>query len=173
MSITSFDDNYNKTNPYPIGSVYISINPTDPSTLFGGVWQRIEGRFLLACSDSHPQGETGGAEQVTLTLNQAPSHTHTRGTMDIKGTYYRGTTEEGTVPNNWSSGSPVSGAFYGTGGSGSKRAFGNSNLKYNFYSSLGFQASRNWTGETSPQGGNQPHDNMPPYLSVYMWYRTA
>lgn len=36
-----------------------------------------------------------------------------------------------------------------------------------------FTASRNWTGETSSQGGNQPHENMPPYLSVYMWYRVS
>lgn len=26
---------------------------------------------------------------------------------------------------------------------------------------------------TMPAGGNQPHNNMPPYLSVYIWHRIA
>ena len=25
--------------------------------------------------------------------------------------------------------------------------------------------------ETANTGGNQPHNNMPPYLTVYMWKR--
>lgn len=29
------------------------------------------------------------------------------------------------------------------------------------------------THSTSSVGGNQPHNNMPPYLVVYMWKRTA
>lgn len=28
-------------------------------------------------------------------------------------------------------------------------------------------------GSTQKTGGNQPHNNMPPYLAVYMWQRTA
>lgn len=26
---------------------------------------------------------------------------------------------------------------------------------------------------TKPAGGDQPHNNMPPYIAVYMWRRTA
>ncbi len=26
---------------------------------------------------------------------------------------------------------------------------------------------------TMPTGGNQPHNNMPPYLAVYIWHRIA
>lgn len=28
-------------------------------------------------------------------------------------------------------------------------------------------------GSTDSAGGNQPHNNMPPYIAVYMWRRTA
>ena len=68
------DSNYNKI--YPIGSIYMSINETNPSELFGGVWEQIEDKFLLACGTKHPNGEESGEETHTLTQNEMPSHTH-------------------------------------------------------------------------------------------------
>ena len=38
---------------------------------------------------------------------------------------------------------------------------------------FGFDASKSWTGATSSIGGNGNHNNMPPYLAVYMWKRVA
>lgn len=37
----------------------------------------LRGRFILGVSETHPMGETGGAEEVTLTAEQMPSHNHT------------------------------------------------------------------------------------------------
>lgn len=31
---------------YPVGSIYMSIDSTDPSDLFGGKWERIKGHVL-------------------------------------------------------------------------------------------------------------------------------
>ena len=42
----------------------------------GTTWVKIEGKFLLGTSSSHAINTTGGAETVTLTLNQIPSHNH-------------------------------------------------------------------------------------------------
>lgn len=61
---------------YPIGSIYISVNSTSPETLFGGVWQKIEGRFLLGSSNDYSLGDTGGEATHTLTVNEIPSHNH-------------------------------------------------------------------------------------------------
>ena len=62
---------------YPVGSIYLSVNTTDPGTLFPGTtWEKIKDRFLLASGDTYTSGNTGGAATVTLTLNQIPSHTH-------------------------------------------------------------------------------------------------
>lgn len=36
----------------------------------------LRGRFLLGASDDHIMGETGGEEEVTLTVEQMPKHTH-------------------------------------------------------------------------------------------------
>ena len=45
--------------------------------IYGGTsWSKIEGRFLLGTSSSHAVNSTGGAETVTLNVNQIPSHIH-------------------------------------------------------------------------------------------------
>ena len=62
---------------YPVGSIYMSVNSTDPGTLFGGTWERIQGKFLLGASSGHTAGSTGGAETVKLSTAQLPAHTHT------------------------------------------------------------------------------------------------
>lgn len=45
---------------YPVGSIYMSVNDTDPARLFGGAWERIKERFLLGAGDTHTLGSTGG-----------------------------------------------------------------------------------------------------------------
>lgn len=61
---------------YPVGSIYISVNSTNPSMLFGGTWEEIQGKFLLGRDSSHAAGSTGGEFNHTLTLNEMPSHSH-------------------------------------------------------------------------------------------------
>jgi len=64
---------------HPIGSLYWSSQNTDPGTLFGGTWQRIKDKFILAAGDTYTNGATGGAATVTLVTNNLPSHNHTIG----------------------------------------------------------------------------------------------
>lgn len=47
---------------YPVGSLYMSVNDVSPATLFGGTWERIEDRFILASGSTYAAGSTGGAE---------------------------------------------------------------------------------------------------------------
>jgi hypothetical protein len=66
-----------------------------------------------------------------------PTHTHTRGTMDITGhTGHNAGTDAGKCP--------ASGAFYENGTSTSVTGSG-----YHGHTNVKFQASRSWTGETS------------------------
>lgn len=46
---------------YPIGSIYMSVNNTNPSVLFGGTWEQVKDRFLLCAGDTYACGATGGA----------------------------------------------------------------------------------------------------------------
>lgn len=62
---------------YPIGSIYMSVNAADPSTLFSGTsWEKLEGRFLLGSNSTYKPGSTGGEATHTLTYNEMPKHTH-------------------------------------------------------------------------------------------------
>lgn len=81
------DANFNKI--YPIGSIYMSVNSTNPSTLFGGTWEQIEDRFLLACGTKHSNGSTGGSEDAVVV-----THTHS-----TTGTYVL-TTNGGAIIRN-------------------------------------------------------------------------
>lgn len=43
---------------HPVGSLYISENPTSPAELYGGTWERIENCTIWGASDTHPAGTT-------------------------------------------------------------------------------------------------------------------
>ncbi len=210
---------------YPVGSVYISFNSANPSTLFGGTWTRLKDTFLLANGDSYAPNTTGGSATKTIGVTNLPAHNHTvnasthshsvttagggshthtassnttgshkheRGTMNITGRVTSSVEETG---------SSASGAFaldktlYAGAGAG--------NQSWGFT----FDASKSWTGETSSNGshshtitvnsvgnhthtvtisnggshthttnntgGGTPLNILPPYMTVYMWRRTA
>lgn len=61
---------------YPVGSIYMSVNSTNPSQLFGGSWTQIQNRFLLGAGTSYTNGSFGGAATCQLTAANLPSHTH-------------------------------------------------------------------------------------------------
>lgn len=61
---------------HPIGTYYWSQKNTNPSTIFGGNWEAIRGRFLFAEDSSHGVNSTGGEEFHTLKLEEIPAHNH-------------------------------------------------------------------------------------------------
>lgn len=125
---------------YPVGSIYLSVSGTDPQTLFGGTWARLEDVFLLAAGAKHAAGSTGGEESHTLTEDEIAPHKHAMA--------------YGPESSASSTGFP-----YGiAAGSATNSAGGRG-----YASNLG----------TFSAGGGQPHNNMPPYLAVYTWKRTA
>lgn len=130
---------------YPIGSIYISVNSTNPEVLFGGTWEQIQGRFLLGMNSSYPVGSTGGSKDAVVV-----AHTHNPANQSG---YY------GFITN-------ASKAFT-VGDMGTQSGSG----RYYPYSTSDYDVSRNTqTGSTGVSGTDK---NMPPYLAVAMWKRTA
>lgn len=162
---TSTDDLLDKT--YPIGSIYMSVNSTSPSTLFGGTWQQLEDTFLFATSGTADTGyqATGGEETHTLTENEMPSHTHTQNA------HSHGT---GNSTNKYFITSSVNTVYI----TDNQKSQTNGSNGYNIYTSthgsLGkYTATQSVTATNQNKGGGQAHNNMPPYMKVYMWKRTA
>lgn len=58
--ITELFNEFLNTVVYPVGSIYISVNSTPPSELFGGTWEQIKDTFLLSAGDSYAAGSSGG-----------------------------------------------------------------------------------------------------------------
>lgn len=133
---------YDITN-YPVGSIYLSVNDTSPAGLFGGTWEQIKDRFLLAVGDTYTAGSTGGEATHKLTKEEMPSHTHDerfRGKFNVETVYARNI-----------------------------NVF--SHASYEYIGEEGDQVTH--TPCSDAAGGDQAHNNMPPYLAVYMWKRIA
>lgn len=71
---------------YPVGSIYMSVNNTNPSTLFGGTWEAIEGQFLIGANSTYTAGSTGGSATHTLIANELPSFSVSATTTSQAGT---------------------------------------------------------------------------------------
>ena len=65
-----------QADQHPIGSIYLSIDATNPAVWFGGTWERLKDRFLLAAGDKYAAGSTGGEAEHVLTVKEMPNHTH-------------------------------------------------------------------------------------------------
>lgn len=61
---------------HPVGSLYWSTVSTSPATLFGGTWEQVKDKFILAAGDTYTAGNTGGEATHTLTTNEMPQHNH-------------------------------------------------------------------------------------------------
>ena len=134
---------------YPVGSIYMSVNNVSPQTFFGGTWTQIQDRFLLAAGSSYAAGSTGGEATHTLTVDEMPSH------------------EGHLVSNDYSGGSDVGTA---------KGKYLASSTMYDYG-----DTGRGWNVVSNNEvylpgysrGGSQAHNNMPPYIAVYMWKRVS
>ena len=160
LDIISFDQ------IYPIGAIYMSTVSTNPATLFKiGNWEALPaGRVLLAQGTStwgvnYSAGSTGGEDKHTLTVSESAPHNHTGSATTSGSTHTHALTMQ---------------ASHGKSGNGGVPRFSDGDI-WSPYKTQNLSAA----GEHSHaitinnSGGGQAHNNMQPYLSVYMWKRIS
>lgn len=137
---------------YPIGSIYTTTDGTfNPNTTFGGTWQQIKDVFLLAAGNTYAGGTTGGSADLQ-------AHTHT---MSADFYIRHGNTNNTDTVAAGTNTTITNGAYSSTWGNG---------IYTSSYSHKPDKVAI--SGDTGSTGaGNQ--GNMPPYLTVYVWKRTA
>ncbi len=129
---------------YPVGSVYISVNSTSPASLFGGTWTQIKDTFLLSAGDTYSNGATGGSATHSHRLDNGFAKIGLRG-------------------------SPTSLAY-------KEKSLQNVDVwanQYNINVNSFTENTDSINYATELGGSTNSANNMPPYLVVYMWKRTA
>lgn len=135
---------------YPVGAIYLSVTDVDPAALFGGTWERIsQGRFLIgaganAANTTDYWGSYAAGAENFPSGEMGGEVTHTL-TVDEMPSH---THPEGLELSNTKA--------WGLTGTGE-----------------GANAVVDQGTTTSATGGGKAHNNMPPYLVVYMWKRVS
>lgn len=185
---------------YPVGAFFISNIATNPATQLGfGTWvEAAKGRVLVGVDATQAEfdtvGKTGGSKTHTLTLTEMPRHSHTGDahTHSIAHDHPSFTTAAGGAhthspafsANPGSSATNIAmgtatndrysdAAFNDTSGSDATHSHVVDVPSFSGSSGAATAASTGSTGGNSDDGSTQPHNNLPPYVTCYIWRRTA
>lgn len=147
---------------WPVGSIFMNTSSTNPATLLGGgTWVRWgQGKMPVSQNSAETEfdtsEETGGAKTVTLTEAQMPVHNHTA-TASADGVHTHQYFDQGL------------GSWVNTSNTGASRAAVADEGERTTLDS----GSHTHTITVANKGGGEAHPNLPPYIVVYMWKRTA
>ncbi len=163
---------------YPIGAIYISTTATNPGTTLGGTWEAFgKGKTLVGVDNNDDDfatvEKTGGEKTHTLSTNEMPSHDHsftgTEGTVNVSGGDHR----HQVVDDNKTKMEKVPSADGGNGGNWSGDGTGWGQWSYSRYSGeLSMSGKFTPSGSIGSTGEGAAHNNLQPYITVYMWKRT-
>lgn len=163
---------------YPVGSIYINAtNSTNPATLLGfGTWVAFgAGRVPVGFNAADPlfdaPEETGGSKDAVVV-----THTHTITATQSAHNHYIANTDEGPSWNvqpssNLGSNFLARGRGQGTGSIAENYAlWGTATTPTAGVSS---NATPSISASASSVGSAGTNANLQPYITVYMWKRTA
>ena len=156
---------------YPVGSIYISTNSTNPGTSLGfGTWAafgagRVPVGFDSGDTDFDTDEETGGAKTHTLSTSEMPSHSHTQDAHShaVTDPGHTHTTQRYPTATGANSGFTIDTSMSGTLAD---------NTLPTKSATTGLTVN-NATATNQNTGGGGAHNNVQPYIVVRMWKRTA
>lgn len=168
---------------YPVGSVFMSTIATNPAVQLGvGTWAAWgTGRVPVGVDTSQTEfdtvGKTGGEKTHLLSENEMPRHTHAGAphTHSINHDHPDPTTSVQYNSDTQRGGTSirVTDVANVTGGQGTAAT-----MTFVIAPYTGNSGGAVFTAQTGPTGGNAdgtttPHNNLPPYITCYMWRRTG
>lgn len=138
---------------YPVGTIYQSTNPANPSTFMGGTWERYaKGQVLVGLDESDTDfstsGKTGGEKTHKLTATELP---RLGGSQLFHGA--------GTIGTNLSSATGII-------TSGDK-------IDNKYHTNASSTGASSYNSFNINFGGDQAHNNLQPYATVYTFRRIA
>ena len=139
---------------YPIGAIYISMSPTNPVFLFGfGAWTAINNKFLFCLDQSN--GFTDPTDGTTKNdSNQTGGEEKHKLVESEMPSHTHGINGQSVNP-----------------GAGTWSQYGNYPVR------LSNDVAFNWSSISGlvayNTGGNQSHNNIPPFMTVFAWQRIA
>lgn len=176
----------------PVGFVFISVVATNPNTLLGyGTWAAFgAGRVLVGLDAGDPAfdtvEETGGAKTHTLLTTEIPAHTHVQDAHTHTQNSHNHTQDAHTHTQNAHSHTVTSVGSAATGGTtnltgasdtSSTTATAANATAVNQNATATNQAAtatnQNATATNQSTGGGGAHNNLQPYIVVYMFKRIA
>jgi len=147
---------------HPVGSIYINAtSSTNPGTLLGfGTWTAFgAGRVLVGFSSANAlfgtAEETGGSADAII-----PFHTHTATSTDAGHNHSMGRVAGGSGSLQFTSASGMADISPNTG-----------TASASITTTIANATSTNWQGDATVTNINNA--NYQPYITVYMWKRTA
>lgn len=157
---------------YPVGSIYMSVSSTNPSTLFGGTWVRWgNGRVPVGISESETEfsysEKTGGAKTVALSVSNMPQHDHGSAGASFGFSCYA--LERAGMDNPKLFEARGSATVGGSGHIKRLKATANQEETGGSADTI----TMNTAHTHSKQGSGTAHNNLQPYITCYMWKRTA
>lgn len=175
-----------KLAAYPVGSIYCSIDSTDPGALFGGTWAAIgAGRALVAAGGGFAVGSEGGSDTHTLTVEEMPSHAHTAWTGEAGWHEHAARTDTANLTGSFNpGGSDITASGICSLGAGRQPSAADSggyrvstivNINASHMHNVGVDGAGNHTHTVGvgATGGGQAFSVRNPYIAVNMWRRTA
>lgn len=177
---------------YPVGSIYMSLEQDEETkdtdgkygcklANLGGTWARLEDRFLVGASSTYVINTTGGEATHTLTVAEMPSHTHTQNSHTHTQAAHRHSLLGGKSNINLWSANAISLKHSSSKSaclaaveltpSSDTNVYQSTNSNSQYYVQTTTPTINGTTATNNNTGGGQAHNNLPPYLAVYMWKR--
>lgn len=174
------ESKFTGSQAWPIGSIHISVDPKNPSETLGfGEWVAFgAGRVLMGCGVGFDGNdtityekpmETGGKYYHVLTEKEIPKHDHSA-KLDINikegGSHHHGFAGDDQLA--WGA------SYYNDKTFGyDARSDNDRNARYYKTTTDGAHSHQlDYKFQINPVGGGEKHNNIQPYITVYMWRRT-